>query len=84
MELIRFLWDVPTAMPHLNPSKLLLSKWTAANPVRKEKHFLVTALIRDEEEKIIGCYLEAVHSKKLYELDWRELRDSSKWVQGWK
>ena len=73
-----------TGHAHLNPAKLILSKWTAANPVRKEKHFLVTALIRDEQEKITGCYLEAVHSKKLYELDWRELRDSSKWVQGWK
>ncbi|MEO8443525.1 MAG: TIGR02450 family Trp-rich protein [Gammaproteobacteria bacterium] len=70
-------------MRQLAPAKLLLSKWTAVQPVRKEKHFIVTALIRDEEEKIIGCYLEAVHSKKLYELDWRELKDSARWLQGW-
>ena len=31
----------------LNPRKLLLSKWTAAQPQNRERHFLVTALIRD-------------------------------------
>ncbi len=71
-------------MIRLNPEKLHLSKWTAAHPVRKEKHFIVTALIRDDEEKVVGCYLEAVHSKKLYELDWEELKDPDKWLQGWK
>lgn len=68
---------------HLSPAKLLLSKWTAVKPVRKEKHFMVTELIRDEQEKIVGCCLEAVHSQKVYEMDWRELRDSALWQQGW-
>jgi tryptophan-rich hypothetical protein len=70
-------------MRRLNPAKLLLSKWTAVRPARKEKHFIVTALIRDEDETIVGCYLEAVHSRKLYELDWRELKDPGRWLQGW-
>lgn len=68
----------------LNPEKLPLSKWTAANPVRREKHFLVTALVRDEQEKVTGCVLEAVHSKRTREIDWRELRDPTRWLQGWR
>ncbi|PAM39480.1 hypothetical protein CEJ63_25450, partial [Acinetobacter baumannii] len=28
-------------MNRVNPAKLLLSKWTAASPRNKEKHFLV-------------------------------------------
>jgi tryptophan-rich hypothetical protein len=71
-------------MPRLNPAKLILSKWTATQPKRKEKHFLVTALVRDEDERLCGCLLEAVHSRKLYEIDWRELKDDSRWLQGWR
>jgi tryptophan-rich hypothetical protein len=71
-------------MIRLNPEKLHLSKWTAVRPVRREKHFLVTALIRDEQEKVVGCLLEAVHSHRLREIDWRELRDSGQWLQGWR
>lgn len=32
----------------LNPKKLLLSKWTAATPYGKEKHFIVTRVIPPE------------------------------------
>jgi len=32
----------------LNPRKLLLSKWTAALPQNREKHFLVSELFCDE------------------------------------
>jgi tryptophan-rich hypothetical protein len=71
-------------MIRLNPEKLHLSKWTATRPVRKEKHFIVTALIRDEQETVIACLIEAVRSRKLREIDWRELKDPEKWLQGWK
>jgi tryptophan-rich hypothetical protein len=70
-------------MIRLNPEKLHLSKWTAARPVRKEKHFIVTALIRDEQETVIACLIEAVRSRKSREIDWRELKDREKWLQGW-
>jgi hypothetical protein len=30
----------------LNPKKLLLTKWTAVKPVAKQKHFLVSRVIK--------------------------------------
>ena len=44
----------------INPDKLLLSKWTAVQPYNKEKHFLVTRVIRNEQEIAVACILEAV------------------------
>ena len=72
------------ASRRLNPEKLPLSKWTTTHPVRKERHFLVTALVRDEQEKVTGCVLEAVHSGRTREIDWRELKDPTRWLQGWR
>ena len=40
-------------MNRINPAKLLLSKWTAARPRNKEKHFLVTELFRDDEGTVL-------------------------------
>jgi tryptophan-rich hypothetical protein len=71
-------------MNHINPAKLLLSKWSAVNPVRKERHFIVTRLIRDEKGTITACELEAVINNNLYQLDWHELKDSRLWLAGWK
>ncbi|MFZ6842838.1 TIGR02450 family Trp-rich protein [Undibacterium sp. RuTC16W] len=73
-------------MSHLNPKKLLLSKWTAAKPENKEKHFIVTQLIEPETpgapcELII---IEAVHSGNSRTIPWKELTDTTKWLQGWK
>jgi tryptophan-rich hypothetical protein len=71
-------------MPHqINPNKLLLSKWTAQQPKNKERHFIVTELIRDEQETIIACELEAVINKKTYQIDWKTLKDDSRWLMGW-
>ncbi len=71
-------------MNRINPKKLLLSKWTAVQPQGKERHFIVTKLLRDDDENIIACELEAVINKKLYEIDWQLLKESSRWVMGWK
>lgn len=73
----------PAAKRSLNTEKLLLSKWTAVAPRNKEKHFLVTKMIRDDDGKVVGCLLEAVLSKHEYPLDWRMLKDASQWLQGW-
>jgi hypothetical protein len=54
----------------LNPRKLLLSKWTAAQPQNRERHFLVTEL-------------QAVLTQRSQQLDWRQLQDSECWRQGW-
>ena len=71
-------------MHRINPEKLLLSKWTALKPVNRELHFIVTKLLRNDDEKIIGCELQAVINKNSYEIDWQELKDPSNWVMGWK
>ncbi|MGR8942312.1 MAG: TIGR02450 family Trp-rich protein [Gammaproteobacteria bacterium] len=68
----------------INPAKLLLSKWTAVQPRNQEKHFLVTKVIRDEQENIVACILEAVHSRRERELDWHALKDGDKWLMGWR
>ncbi len=70
----------------LSPKKLLLTKWTAAQPVAKNKHFIVTKVIQSEEESTLIdlIEIEAIFSKKTMQISWRELQDSSKWLQGWK
>ena len=71
-------------MRRLNPDKLLLSKWTAVKPQNRERHFMVTTLLRDEADRITGCVLQAVISGNDYPIDWRELKNSGIWLQGWK
>jgi tryptophan-rich hypothetical protein len=68
----------------LSPKKLLHSKWTATQPRNKEKHFLVTALHHDEEDNPQTVTLEAVFSRRVTELDWRDLQDSKRWLVGWR
>ncbi len=67
----------------INPAKLLLSKWTSAIPQMKEKHFLVTDIIRDVDNNITGCVLEAVLTNRQYEIDWKVLQNKSQWLVGW-
>ena len=71
-------------MKQINPNKLLHSKWTAVQPKKKERHFIVTKLIRAENEAIIACELEAVINKHIYELNWQVLKDSTCWLMGWR
>ncbi len=71
-------------MNKINPKKLLNSKWTAVNPKKKEKHFLISEIEFDEEGVVVFCYIEAVMSKRSISIDWRDLKDDSHWVQGWK
>jgi tryptophan-rich hypothetical protein len=68
----------------INPKKLLNSKWTAAEPENKEKHFTVTAVDFDEEDYVIACRIEAVMSQRSLFIQWQELKEPSKWLQGWK
>jgi len=73
-----------TTKNQINPNKLLLSKWTAVQPVNKEKHFLVAELLKDEQEQIIGCVLEAVINNRKIEMAWQELSNSENWLLGWR
>ena len=70
-------------MNRISPDKLLNSKWTAVQPVNRQRHFVVTRVIRSDEGSITGCEIEAVLTRTVSELDWRELKDSSRWVMGW-
>jgi len=68
----------------INPDKLLLSKWTAVKPQNKEKHFLVTRVIKNEQGSVLACILEAVFSGREHELDWRALKQADHWLMGWR
>jgi tryptophan-rich hypothetical protein len=74
-----------TAQRRLNPKKLLLSKWTAIAPQHKEKHFLVSKLLFPEHPDLPLelIELEAVFSRRTQTIAWRELTDTSRWLQGW-
>lgn len=71
-------------MNRINPAKLRNSKWTATTPMNREKHFLVTEVEYNEDGTVLSCILEAVLSKNEYPIDWIELKNNSKWLQGWK
>ena len=73
-----------SVMNRVHPKKLLQSKWTAAEPVNKEKHFIISEMEFDEEGNVVKCVIEAVMTKRERELDWHDLKDSQKWRQGWK
>lgn len=71
-------------MNRINPSKLLLSKWTAALPQNREKHFLVTELFRDEDGTVLEIELQAVLTRRNQQLDWHVLQDDAHWKTGWR
>ena len=72
-------------MNPLHPKKLLLSKWTAAQPVGKDKHFLVVerVLPDDPARPVESVEREAVMSRQRRTIAWRALRDTAHWRQGW-
>jgi tryptophan-rich hypothetical protein len=70
-------------MNQINPRKLLLSKWTAAQPRNREKHFLVTELFRDEEGTVLEIELQAVLTHRSERLPWQTLQDAGSWRMGW-
>jgi len=76
----------PAKALRLQVAKLLRSKWTAAQPVNKEKHFIVTALVEPAlpDAPVEMVTIEAVMSRRSVSLHWRELTDQSRWLQGWR
>ncbi|MEX6667240.1 TIGR02450 family Trp-rich protein [Pseudomonas sp. W2-17] len=71
-------------MNRINPRKLLLSKWTAASPQNREKHFLVTELFCDEEGTVLEIELQAVMTKRSQTLAWQTLQNDQSWQMGWR
>jgi tryptophan-rich hypothetical protein len=72
-------------MNPLNPKKLLLSKWTAVIPLAKQKHFLVSRVIKPElpTDPIEFVEIESVFSKANQIIPWRDLQNDDIWRQGW-
>ena len=75
--------DRASGVNRINPRKLLLSKWTAAVPRNREKHFLVTQLFCDEEGTVLDIELQAVLTQRNQRLTWQSLQDVSEWKMGW-
>lgn len=69
----------------LSPKKLLHTKWTAVEPRNKEKHFLVTKIIEPETSgaPVVSIEIEAVHSRRIRVIAWRELKNVLQWRRGW-
>ena len=72
-------------MNAVHPKKLLLGKWTAVQPLARDKHFLVARVITPDlpATRIDEIEIEAVRSRAVRRIDWRELRDDTRWRQGW-
>jgi tryptophan-rich hypothetical protein len=75
----------PPPKNRISSRKLLSSKWTAVAPTRREKHFAVVRLIEPDppQLRIVQVELEAVYSGRRFVVDWRELKDATRWRQGW-
>lgn len=70
-------------MNRINPKVLLHSKWTKLQVINKEKHFIVTKVSFDENQRIVECIIEAAMTNKEYSIDWRDLKNSTTWRIGW-
>ncbi|WP_299265849.1 TIGR02450 family Trp-rich protein [uncultured Psychrosphaera sp.] len=70
-------------MNRVNPKALLNSKWTAMLVNNKEKHFIVIDVEFDDEQKVSLCVIEAVINNQQYQINWRDLKDPTKWKIGW-
>lgn len=68
---------------NISPKSLINSKWTKVDVTNKEKHFIITVVKFDEEQKVVNCLIEAVMTKNEYAIDWRELKDNNNWRIGW-
>ena len=71
-------------MNPLNPKKLLLTEWTAVTPLAKQKHFLVSRVIKPElpTEPIELVEIESVFSQATQVIPWRDLQNEGVWRQG--
>lgn len=61
------------------------SKWTAAHPKNREKHFIVTTVFEPEAPASVIelIEIEAVYTQRRFTLPWKTLTDDQQWLQGW-
>ncbi len=67
----------------VNTKALLHSKWTKIEVVNKERHFIITKIEKDEDQRIVKCIIEAVISNQEYSINWRDLKNNHDWKIGW-
>ena len=65
--------------------KLISSKWTAVQPIDKEKHFVVIRVFerRTGESTTVHLELESILSKRVRSMPLHELSDATFWKRGW-
>jgi len=61
-------------------AKWLGSAWTAKRPEDGEKHFVVKEVIPSRGRVV----LEALSTRRRFEVAWRELEDGAVWLSGWR
>lgn len=71
-------------MNPLHPKKLLNSKWTRVQVTNKLKHFCVSKVTFDEEKNITECLIRAELNGQEFDINWRDLKQTNVWLQGWK
>ena len=59
------------------------AKWTALQPERREKHFVVHSRVERADGPIETVRLEALLTKAVYEIAVSELSDAAHWRSGW-
>ncbi|MUH72667.1 TIGR02450 family Trp-rich protein [Psychrosphaera haliotis] len=70
-------------MNKVSPKSLFHSKWTKVNIENKEKHFVITEVEFDEDQRVTKCVIEAAMTQNEYEINWRELKEPKQWKVGW-
>jgi tryptophan-rich hypothetical protein len=70
-------------MNRISPKALLHSKWTKIKVTNKEKHFVVSMVEFDEDQRVTKCVIEAVMSRNEYDIDWHDLKEKDLWAFGW-
>ena len=53
-------------------------------PVNRQRHFIVTGVIRSDDGLVTACEIEVLLTCKVTELDWRELKDTIRCEMGWR
>jgi tryptophan-rich hypothetical protein len=67
------------------PKIRVLSKWTAAQPQNREKHFLVSQIHNPAKNQIPQGFveIEAVLTKRRQAIAIHELQNTQQWLVGW-
>ncbi|MCY1043412.1 TIGR02450 family Trp-rich protein [Corallococcus sp. bb12-1] len=68
----------------LQRERLVGSKWTAVQPLEREKHFVVLRWVGEGGERPQELELEALLTRRVHRVPWRALADREHWVSGWR